>query len=152
MKKLGILVLGGFVLINLLAGCEKTSHVSLQQIKETLVVDETRVKEGGSKELRRFIGINPNEILDYVYYVSISSMDVEELLVIEVKDSSQLEEVELMIEARVESQINRFSGYKPENCGVLDNYELKVRGNYLLFVVSSDVDTYCDAFLNVFRK
>ena len=57
-----------------------------------------------------------------------------------------------MVEARVESQINRFSGYKPENCSLLDNYELKVRGSYLFFAVSNEVDTYCDAFLNAFRK
>ena len=91
-------------------------------------------------------------ILGYVYYVSISSMEVEEILVVEVKDRSQLEDIESMVEARVESQINRFSGYKPENCSLLDNYELKVRGSYLFFAVSNEVDTYCDAFLNAFRK
>ncbi|MTN45655.1 DUF4358 domain-containing protein [Turicibacter sanguinis] len=152
MKKLSILVLGSFILISMLTGCEKATNVSLEQINEALLVDETRVKEVGSKELRRFIGVNPNEILGYVYYVSISSMEVEEILVVEVKDRSQLEDIESMVEARVESQINRFSGYKPENCSLLDNYELKVRGSYLFFAVSNEVDTYCDAFLNAFRK
>lgn len=154
MKKISMTLMGIILVMFFLLGCEKTSDVSLEEIKEmlNLVVDETVVEDGGSKALRRFIGVNPNEVEGFIYYVSISSMDVEEILVIEVKNSDQLESIETLIELRVENQINRFSGYNPNNCGLLEEYELKVKGNYLFFTVSTDVDTVTDAFLSAFRK
>lgn len=153
-RKMRLLIIIGFGLFSILVGCEKIADVSLSQIQSdlNLVIDKTILKEGNGQDLRRFIGINPNEVDDFFYYISISSMDVEELLVIKMKDGEQGESFQSLIETHVENQINLFSGYKPENCGLLNNYELKVRGNYLYFAVSKDIDIITDAFLNEFEQ
>lgn len=151
-QKLGTFFIELVVLILMLCGCSQR-HISFDEVMHSVLNQPLDgVREGTSKDLRRFIGLNPNEIESFVYYIPTSSMDVEELLIIQVKDSAQFEVIEELLEQRVASQIDRFSAYKPENCGILDNYEIRTKGRYLFFAVSQQGEELSDQFRAAFRK
>lgn len=139
--------------ILLFIGCGKATNLSLESIKDIVVENKmpSGMKEGSGKELRRFIGINANDIEEFVYYIPNSTMSVEELLIIKVKDSNQIDSIEEALENRVDSQIKKFELYSPDNCGLLENYEIKVKDNYIFYIVSKNTEEFIDRFKSVFN-
>ena len=140
-------------LVSSLIGCQQVREVEIDEVLETVLSGENLAwVEGTSKDLRRFIQLNPNEVEAFVYYIPASSMGVEELLVVKVYDQSDFDEIKELLEQRISAQIERFESYKPENVGLLENYELKTVGDYLFFAVSTEVEELADRFHEVMRK
>lgn len=132
----------------LVSGCGVNSDKSLDSVVNDISskVDLSNMKKGDSKSLKRFFALNSNDFEDFVLYVPKSTMDVEEMLIIKVKDSSQISGIEDAIDSRVNKQIESFSGYGPKQVALLQDYELKDKGNYVFYTVSKDLDKITDAF------
>ena len=79
-------------------------------------------------------------------------MDVNEMLIIKVKDKSQIESLEDSIDSRVNYQLQSFGGYGPEQCALVNNYELKTKGDYVFFAVSENAEQLKEAFLNSIKE
>ena len=73
-------------------------------------------------------------------------MEVEEILVVKLKDFSQSESVETAIEERLRRQLESFEGYGPEQCRLLNDHVLDIRGNYILYAVDEKAETVDQAF------
>ncbi|MEG2984895.1 MAG: DUF4358 domain-containing protein [Peptostreptococcaceae bacterium] len=143
-----ILAISFILTMIVVSGCGINNDKKLDSIVNNISskVDLNNMKKGDSKSLKRFFALNSNDFEDFVLYVPKSTMDVEEMLIIKVKNSSQISGVEDAIDSRVNKQIESFSGYGPQQVALLQDYELKDKGNYIFYTVSKDLDKITDAF------
>ena len=81
-----------------------------------------------------------------LYYASASGISAEEVLLIQVADSSQISQVTDALEEHVESRQQIFEGYAPEQARLLESARQSVRGSYIFFAVSENADRYMEAF------
>lgn len=132
----------------LMSGCGNSQDKSLGDIEKDISskVSLDKMEKGTSKTLKRYYGLNSNELEDFMLYIPKSTMDVDEMLMVKVKDESQIQSIEDVIDSRVNKQLESFSGYGPKQCELLDNYEIKVKGKYIFFAVSEKAQEMKDAF------
>lgn len=131
-------------------GCGVNNDKSVDQI-ETVMKQEVKfdkMEKGDSKSLKRFYKLNANDYDGVILYTPESTMDVSEVLIVKVKDKSQIESLEESIDSRVNYQLQSFSGYGPEQCALVDNYELKSKGNFVFFAISENAQQIKEAFLD----
>ncbi|WP_042276418.1 DUF4358 domain-containing protein [[Clostridium] dakarense] len=135
-------------------GCSSEINISINEIESDLVknINTDRMEKGDKKSLIRFYGINPDDLEDFVLYIPKSNMDVDEMLVLKVKDLEKLEFIEESIESRVNRQIENFNGYGVEQVGLLDNYEMKIKDKYIFFVVSDKAEEIKDEFIKSIKN
>ena len=138
-----------FFIVTLMKG-DKMSNTPIDDVKAALTgaADMTDLSEADHRTVRRIYGINANDYDGVVMYMSDSNMKVEEILIVKLKDASQASAVESAAQARVDSQLQSFEGYGPEQCKLLDDHVLDVQGNYVLFIVNGQAQEADQAFLD----
>ena len=108
--------------------------------------------KGSENDLRRYYGLSAEDYDGYFLYLSESTMAVDELLVVKLKDSSQAAAVEEQVEARLDSQIDAFDGYGVEQTALLKAHVLERMGNYIFFAVSEEADIWQAEFVSSIKK
>lgn len=110
-------------------------------------VDLSLMQKAGPDKLEQFYGLKAAEFRNSILYYPTDFMSVEEVLLIELTDESQLELVQAAIESRLDRQKETFDGYGSD--GQYDKLCSKavteVRGNFVLFTINGDA--VVDAFL-----
>lgn len=133
----------------ILVGCSSVNENLTAKDIQKSIVDTGLVKgmeETGTKGLKRYYGLNASDFDSVVLYTPESSMEVDEMLIVKVKDKSQIEGLEDAIDNRVNSQLQNFGSYGPKQCALLNDYELKTEGKYVFFAVSKNAEKLKDAF------
>lgn len=145
-KYILIMLLTIFVM-SLLSGGE-ISNAKMESVAKrvTKAINTEELSEADNRMVKRLYGINANDYENVVLYVSDSNMEVEELLIVKLKDTSQSEAVEAAIDTRLNTQLESFEGYGPEQCKLLKDHVLDVRGNYILYVVDKKAKAADKAF------
>lgn len=143
-----ILALSFVCTMFIVSGCGVNNDKSTSSITEDISksVDLNNMEKSDSKSLKRFFGLNSSEFVNFTIYIPKSTMDVEEILVIKIKDKGQVQGIEDAIDSRVNKQIESFSGYGPEQVALLQDYEVKNKGEYVFYAVSKDLDKLDTAF------
>ncbi len=138
----------------LLSGCTNVVTVSIDEIGEQLKsqINTKNMELGNDKSLRRYFGINANDLEDYILYIPKSNMDVDEILIAKVKDESQVDSIEDSIESRVNRQLESFSGYGVEQTALLENYELKINGKYIFYAVGENAEQIKETYKDIIKK
>ena len=132
-----------------LAGCSSVNDDLTAKDIQKSIVDTGLVKnmeETGTKGLKRYYGLNASDFDSVVLYTPESSMAVDEMLIVKVKDKSQIEGLEDAIDTRINSQLQSFGGYGPEQCALVNDYELKTEGRYVFFIISENAEELKEAF------
>lgn len=106
---------------------------------EVLTAQETAV-------FKRNFGLNAADYTGVLYYSSGANMSAEEVLLIKVKSESQVQEVTDAVNERIESRINDFEGYAPDEVKLLRDAKQSVRGTYIFYACSAEADKYLSAF------
>ena len=131
------------------AGCSRVNdNLTAKDIQKS-IVDKGLVKnmeETGTKGLKRYYGLNASDFDSVVLYTPESSMEVDEMLIVKVKDKSQIEGLEDAIDNRINSQLQSFGSYGPEQCALVNDYELKTQGRYVFFAISKNAEGLKEAF------
>lgn len=153
MKRFCIMLLILILALPLL-GCHQYDKRPLAEVETDILasVSDLGMAKGAGKDLKRFYGLNANDFEEAVVYMPSNYMDVSEMLIVKAKDSTQVDRVEEAVEARVAKQAESFSGYGPEQCALLDNYELKIMGNTVFYCVSPNATTLKEAFVKSMKK
>ena len=145
MKKIIALLLLSLSLI----GCtNKYRDISAEELSNNIlsVIDKSNYSKGDSKKLKRFYGLNSSDYEDFALYLPSSAINVNEFLIIKVKNDKQVDEIEESVDARINKQIANFNGYSPENIAYLEDYYLTNIGQYVFFVVGEDSEKIADEF------
>lgn len=142
-----LLILLLVFIVSLMRG-DKISSSKLEDVtaKVTEAMDMTGLSAADNRTVRRLYGINVNDYDGVSLYVSDSNMKVEEVLIVKLKDVSQAEAVEAAVSNRVDTQLQSFEGYGPEQCKLLEDHVLDTEGNYILFVVNQKAHAADQAF------
>lgn len=130
-----------FVFIGFLLFDDVPDNVSLSSIEEAL--EQTDVFPGNMQpadniRIRRLYGLNVNDYPEVLSYIPESSMDVDELLIVHVADESELANVKAAMESRLSSQKTSFDGYGTDQTQLLNEADIKTRGNYIWFAAGKD--------------
>lgn len=145
-KYILILLLTIFVM-SLLGGGE-ISNAKMESVAKKVVkaIDTGELSEADNRMVKRLYGLNANDYENVVLYVSDSNMKVEELLIVKLTDTAQSETVETAVDTRLNKQLESFEGYGPEQCKLLKDHILDVKGNYILYVVDKKAKAADKAF------
>lgn len=135
-----------------IAGCVYTQHqgnVPLEEVRAAVeqAIDQETMTDAGNKGFTRFYGLNSSDYDGVLLYQSASGMSADEILLVKVKDREQLEPLTESINGRRSARISDFSGYAPEEEAIMEEAELIVKGNYVLFLPYSQADDVKQAFL-----
>lgn len=145
-KYILLILLIAFI-VSLMRG-DKISSSKLEDVTAKVIeaMDMTDLSVADNRTVRRLYGLNVDDYDGVRLYVSDSNMKVEEVLIIKLKDESQAETVEAAALNRVDTQLQSFEGYGPEQCKLLEDHVLDTEGNYVLFVVNQEAQAADQAF------
>lgn len=139
------------MLIAFIIGLLKDGEISNEKISKvtknvTKSMDMNKLSESDNRMVKRLYGINAKDYEGVSLYVAGSNMEVEELLIVKLKSTEQSEVVKEAIQKRLDRQLESFEGYGPEQCKLLNDHVLDIRGNYILYVVNKKAEAADKAF------
>jgi hypothetical protein len=102
-------------------------------------------------KVKKEFGIDFDGIDSFVYYASDSVMNVEELLVIKLKEGAKADSITEKIETRVKDKQVLFEGYAPEQSALLKNYVLSVSHGFIFYVVGEEATDALILFNEIIR-
>ena len=109
-------------------------------------LDKSNLVRKDGAAFKREFGLSEADYAGVMYYASEFSISAEEVLVILVKDESQVQEVMGAIDRHVEARKNDFDGYAPEEVKLLEDAKQSVRGRYIFFAAAPKAEEYLEAF------
>ncbi len=132
---------------------EKESTAAFSDVSKAVAAKFSmdNVIEGDNQMVKRLYGIDPNEYAGvYLLYPS-TNMGSEELILVKLADPSQKEAARKALDDRVNSQINVFEGYAPDQVDMLKKAKIDVEGNYLLMVSADNPDEIVAEYLKALK-
>lgn len=117
---------------------------------ETAADSETMVL-ADEATLRKNYGINPRDVDGFIYYAPKSAMDASEILILQAKSEGSLNSWRSIIESRRKTRADMYRNYRPEEALLLEKSELKIQGNYLIFISAHNVNEVKAAVEQSFR-
>ena len=143
-KKIAIVIVIVLIIIAVLGIIINNSNKNIQINIEELA---TKIAESGAFEdeiakidsemIMSDYNITTDEVEGFVSYQG-SGATSEEIVILKVKDKSNLNDVKDKINSRIKERKQAFQSYLPEEVGKIDNNILRVEGNYVIFCVSND--------------
>lgn len=140
------------ILCGILIGCsskkEGAKDVPVHTIEEYInqAASMENMKKGDMNRLKKLYHLDADEVQDFVLYTAESNVEADELAVIQVKQAHQADSVKEKIMKRIGTQKVKLKDYRPEQFYLVEKHILKVKGRYLLFVVSKDAEAIESAF------
>lgn len=146
MKYVIFAVIIGYVVLLLMftSGSSRSFDEVADSVRGAL--DTETLTEMNDQALKRNFGLNSADYDGVLYYAAESSMSAEEVLLIKVKSDDQVQEVTDALNERIETRLDAFEGYAPEEAKKLENANQSVRGEFIFFAVSSQAKDYRAAF------
>jgi hypothetical protein len=146
------------LLVIVLAGCANLSQKEIKNpsvkeidamIKQSVDISSLEVME--YVKLKKLYGISKTEIDDFVFYRAPSNVKAEEILIIKVKDGTQVESVKEKIDKRIARQAASFKDYLPNEYYLIEKSVVEVYNNYILLAVSNEALKIKLAFSESFK-
>ncbi|WP_040192438.1 DUF4358 domain-containing protein [Clostridium culturomicium] len=116
----------------------KIKEPDMEKLKTKILdsADLNNMVEGDAQRLRKLYYINKNQVEDFIFFAPKTNMDASEILILKAKSKEDLTELKEKVETRLEKSASSFESYRPEQYELLKHKVLKVRGNYLILIVS----------------
>ncbi|MCI8796678.1 MAG: DUF4358 domain-containing protein [Dorea sp.] len=120
----------------------------MEQVAENVLgmIETDGMEEAGAQDFKRYYGLNAGDYEDVALYLPDDVMGVKELLLVKVKDKSQIETVRSAARRRLDTQTESFEGYGAEQTKLLKAALLENRGSYVFMSVGKDADKAYTAF------
>jgi 50S ribosomal subunit-associated GTPase HflX len=135
---LAILVICTFIgLFNVL----QVKNVGIEDIKQcieqTTDVSAMQYDDNGAK-LKKLYGINKRDLDDFALYAPKSNMEANEILILKAKTKDDIKTLQAKINDRVQKQSDSFKNYEQTQYGIISNYVLEQKEQYLILIISKD--------------
>lgn len=145
-KYLMVIALIAYVVFLISREGNNTASVDTIEKNITKAVSVKGMKKGTTQDLKKYYGLNANDYDGTMLYIPDDVMSVNEILVVKVKDESQVEAVEAAVEGRLSTQKKSFEGYGVEQTKLLKSAIEEIKGYYVLLAVSKEADRIDTAF------
>ncbi|AWZ47951.1 hypothetical protein C3495_03595 [Clostridiaceae bacterium 14S0207] len=146
------------VCIGLLGGCsskgnEEVKEVSMNTIVEKVkgATDSKMFMEEKEEGLERFYDIKKDDIEEFALFLPSKNIQANEIAILKLKSSEDVEKIKEKINKRIEDQSNAFKQYIPEQYDIIKNNEIVQKGKYILFVADKNKDKVKSAFEESFK-
>lgn len=140
-----VLILGYIVVLMIFTSGSTKSFEQIEKSVES-ALDTENLKKADVQGLKRYYGLNGADYEGVMLYTSVASMSTEEVLLIKVKDESQMQRVKEAVQKRLENRKNDFDGYAPEQVKLIEQAQLTVRGKFIFLAVAPKAESYKDVF------
>ena len=114
--------------------------------------ENEKAEKSPERMLKKHYGLNAQDYEGVVLYSPISNMDAEEMLIVKLASEDQMDELSEAVQERLDSQINIYEGYAPEQYDLCTHAVIDPEGNYFLFVVHEDADNIQEAFRKALKN
>lgn len=123
-------------------GKSKTAEVSVSQVIDKVKQSEdiSKMQECNAEKLKKLYGIDSETLSGFALYTAASNIKADELLVIKVKDTKDIDAIKSKISERIEKQAQSFKDYLPDEYSIIEKHVLKDKGEFILFDISKDSD------------
>ena len=128
---------------------DKTVKEVAEAVSMEINIDE--LSSFKKNKVKKEFGIDLDGIDSFVYYASDSVMNVEELLVIKLKEGAKADSITEKIETRVKDKQVLFEGYAPEQSALLKNYVLSVSHGFIFYAVGKEATDALILFNEIIR-
>lgn len=153
-----MIAFGLAVLCFVFAGCSKKEEevpssgpsapvkMNLEQVYADLAGNLPEMIQLDEEGMLNLFGIEQTDCVQAQVYVSADGLIVDEVWLLEAKDSQSLQVVKDLADNRLELQMEVFQSYAPDQYAVLEKAKILTAGNYLAFFVSPQVDNLVKVF------
>lgn len=121
----------------------KNIQINIQDLASKIAESgsfEDQLMQVDSEMVIEDYNFSSDEINELVSYQG-SGATSEEIVILQVKDKSQINDVKSKIDTRLAERKEAFESYLPEEVGKIDNNILKVEGNYVILCIANDNNT-----------
>ena len=143
MKKFFGLLLA-FVLVLSLAACggktEETKDVDLKALYASIEDQLPQMLVLDGDLLTNFLGINASEYPQVVAAICGDGLRVDEVWLVETSGEESMAVAKALAENRRKARAEETVSYDPEQYDVVEKAELFTKGNYLILLISPDVE------------
>ena len=146
MKYVVLVLIAAFVAVLMIyaSGSSRPFEEVEDAVSRSLDKSNLTLQDGAA--FKRKFGLSEADYAGVMYYASEFSISAEEVLVVLVKEESQVQEVTEAIDRQVEARKNDFDGYAPEEVKLLEDAKQSVRGRYIFFAAAPKAEEYLKAF------
>ena len=140
MRKIVALIL---MTVLLLASCTGGAKASTFEDVKKIVEENINLEsfsQEGNQGLAYNYEIKDTDIEKYLYYVSRTNIQTNEILILQAKSKEDIPALEDKINKRLENLKKDFEGYLPQQAELIDKKFYKVQDNLIILVVANDVD------------
>ncbi|HIR91945.1 MAG TPA: DUF4358 domain-containing protein [Candidatus Egerieimonas intestinavium] len=150
--KVGLVLLLLIYLIVIYRG-DGARDCSIEEITAEMEQDSdlTALQKKSGIDLKRYIGIDEASYDGFLFYKAESPMAVEELLIVKVKEQSQLSDLQESLEEHVENQKKSFEGYGAEQTALLNEAIIDTRGNFAFLAVGEKADAWKTRYVDFIK-
>lgn len=160
MNKFKTFLLAGAMLV-FVAACSDSGNDASTDAKEPEAADITAAvleavefpsatgKDTG--EINDYIELEPEKIHQLSYYICGSGAYPDELLVLKLTDKNYIETAKESIQKRLDSQIETYRDYTPDEMYKLESAKIITKNNWIFFFATSDNDE-TEKIINSFFK
>lgn len=134
--------------LSLNAKTDKTAVQIADSVKSAASVSE--LKERDNKFFKKTFDCSPDEFEEFSYYSSDDVMNVSEMLIIKLSDTSDSDGIMNKLDEYISSRYNIFAAYAPEQGEMLKNHILEKQGNVIFMYIGKDEQAAQDAFKEAF--
>lgn len=126
----------------------KISTKSADEIFESVTksVDISALSKQKAKKFEEEFSLSAENYESVIYYGSSSVMEVRELIIVKLKDTSDKDELISAMETRTEKKTKLFEGYAPVEGEMLKNHLITEKDGFVLFAVCDDTAKVLSAF------
>ena len=113
--------------------------------------DVTELKSISRNKIREDFAIDFTQVDSFEYYASDSIMNVDELMIIKLREEVKPDEIKAKIKKRVTDKQALFEGYAPEQSALLKEYILTDDKGFVFYAVGKDAQKALTAFKSSIR-
>ena len=110
------------------------------------IVNKRRMVKAKDREIKKMYGLNTSEYEGILCYMAKNNLSSEEIIIVKVKDESQVKDVKDAIYKRIESRKSVFQGYAPDEEKYLEDAIVSTRGKFVFMAVGPDSEQLKDMF------
>ncbi|WP_041139230.1 DUF4358 domain-containing protein [Beduini massiliensis] len=121
----------------------KISLVTIDKIQPYLddYIESENVFLASTRNVNQDYGLRSDDYDGILLYESKESTEVNEIMVVKVKNSAQREEVKKAMEKRIDKRIKIFEGYGPDQTALLKESRIRDKKGYVVLIISPNAET-----------
>lgn len=122
---------------------------------ESRILDQASLSgmvKSDNLRFKRAYGLNAEDYQELLYYEPETNMDVAELLIVRVADSTQVSALETAMEKRIAVQQKNFDGYGTDQIDTLQDARIYSNDLYVCLVIAKDSPALLDIIRSVVEE